>query len=94
MSIVKSSLNSLISKLVTRNRVIKVTECDKEVFNDMLQGYYSTKQHSPDEGFKDGVNCFISDFRKEGWCKVEFRSILHTLFHLNETIHEYGCYWF
>lgn len=94
MSIVKSSLNSLISKLVTRNRVIKATECSEKVFNDMLQGYYSTKQHSPDEGFKDGVDCFISDFRKEGWCKRELRSILDTLFHLNDHIDRYAEYWF
>ena len=94
MSIVKSSLNSLISKLVTRNRVIKATGCSEKIFNDMLQGYYSTKQHSPDEGFKDGVDCFISDFRKEGWCKTELRDILDTLFHLGREINEYGYYWF
>ena len=94
MKIIKSILNNTISKMVTRSRVLKVTECSLAVFNDQLAGYYETKQHTPDEGFKDGVEAFISDFRKEGWCKTEFRHIIHTLFHLNSAIHEYGCYWF
>lgn len=94
MKIIKSILNSTISKMVTRSRVLKVTECSLAVFNDQLVSYYETKQHTPDEGFNDGIECFISDFREEGWCKTELRSILDTLFHLNSAIHEYGCYWF
>ena len=94
MSCTKLFLNSLISKLVTRALVIKSTGCSEKDFNDQLQGYYSTTQHSLDEGFKDGVDAFISDFRKEGWCKTELRDILDTLFHLGREINEYGTYWF
>ena len=46
------------------------------------------------EDFDGGIDCFIEDFRKEGWCNTELRSILDTLFHLNRTIDCYGQYWF
>ena len=94
MKTIKSILNNKIAKMVTRERVLKVTECSLEVFNDQLVSYYETKQHTPSEGFNDGIECFISDFRKEGWCKTELRSIIHTLFHLDFAIHCYGEYWF
>lgn len=94
MKIIKSILNDTISKMVTRSRVLKISGCSLTEFNDMLVSYYGTKQHSPDEGFKDGIEAFISDFLKEGWCKTELRSILNTLFHLNRAIYEYGWYWF
>ena len=75
MATTHTLLNSLISKLVTHNRVIKATGCSEEDFGD-------------------GVEAFISDFRREGWCKTELRDILDTLFHLNREINEYGTYWF
>lgn len=93
MSIFKSSLNSLISKLVTRNRVLKVSKLEEIDFDAALMGYYETKQKKPGDDY-DGVDAFIKDFRKEGWCKTELRSILYTLFHLNREIGEYGIYWF
>ena len=37
---------------------------------------------------------FCEDFKREGWCKTELRSALHTLFHLNERINNYAYYWF
>lgn len=75
MVIVHTLLNSLISKLVTRDRVIKATGCSEE-------------------DFEGGVEAFISDFRREGWCKTELCDILDTLFHLDREINEYGTYWF
>ena len=93
MSIVKSSLNSLISKLVTRNRVLKVSKLEEIDFDAALMGYYETKQKKPGDDY-DGVDAFIKDFRKEGWCKRELRDILDTLFHLNREIDSYAEYWF
>jgi hypothetical protein len=80
--------------MVTRERVLKVSELEEIDFDAQLMQYFETEQHSPDEGFYDGVEAFIADFRKEGWCKTELRSIIHTLFHLDFAIHCYGEYWF
>ena len=73
MKIIKSILNNTISKMVTRSRVLKVTEVSEEEYN---------------------IDQFVKDFREEGWCKTELRSILDTLFHLNRAIDDYGWYWF
>lgn len=81
MAIIKSILNNTISMMVTRNRVLKATRCSIEDFAEVV--------NSP-----DGIDCFIKDFRKEGWDNTELRSILDTLFHLNRTIDCYGQYWF
>ena len=81
MSIIKSILNNTISMMVTRNRVLKATRCSIEDFTEVV--------NSP-----DGIDCFIKDFRREGWCDTELRSILDTLFHLNRAIDDYGQYWF
>ena len=81
MSIIKSILNNTISRMVTRLRVLKATGCSIEDFAGVVND-------------PDGIDCFIKDFRKEGWCKTELRSILDTLFHLNREINEYGQYWF
>lgn len=92
MSIVKSSLNKLISKLVTRDRVLKATKCPVEDFNNNVADWAACTEYRM-KGL-DGVDIFIEYFTREGWCKKELRSILHTLFHLNEEIFEYGIYWF
>ena len=81
MTIIKSILNNTISMMVTRNRVLKATGCSIEDFAEVVNN-------------PDGVDCFIKDFRKEGWCKTELRSILDTLFHLNREINDYAEYWF
>ena len=81
MTIIKRILNNTISMMVTRNRVLKATGCSIEDFAEVV--------NSP-----DGIDCFIKDFRKEGWCDTELRSILDTLFHLNRAIDCYGQYWF
>ena len=81
MSIIKSILNNTISMMVTRNRVLKATGCSIEDFAEVVND-------------PDGIDCFIKDFRREGWCDTELRSILDTLFHLNREIDEYGQYWF
>lgn len=81
MSIIKSILNNTISMMVTRNRVLKATGCSIEDFAEVVND-------------PDGIDCFIKDFRKEGWCKTELRSILDTLFHLNSGINDYAEYWF
>ena len=81
MSIIKSILNNTISMMVTRNRVLKATGCSIEDFAEVV--------NSP-----DGIDCFIKDFRREGWCDTELRSILDTLFHLNRVINDYAEYWF
>ena len=81
MSIIKSILNNTISMMVTHNRVLKATGCSIEDFAEAVNN-------------PDGVDCFIKDFRKEGWCKTELRSILDTLFHLNREINDYAEYWF
>ena len=81
MSIIKSILNNAISRMVTRNRVLKATGCSIEDFAEVVNN-------------PDGIDCFIKDFRKEGWCDTELRSILDTLFHLNRAINDYGQYWF
>ena len=81
MSIIKSILNNTISMMVTRNRVLKATGCSIEDFAEVVNN-------------PDGIDCFIKDFRREGWCDTELRSILDTLFHLNREINEYGIYWF
>lgn len=94
MSAIKSSLNSLISKLVTRKRVLKATKVEEIDFDAMLMQYFETKQKSPEDNYYDGVDAFIRDFLKEGWCKEEYRDIFDTLFHLNREISEYGTYWF
>lgn len=82
MSIIKTTLNKLIIKMVTRERVLKATRCTAEEFN-----------HHVAPGI-DGVKVFMERFAEEGWCKEELSSIIHTLFHLNEEIFEYGIYWF
>ena len=81
MSIIKSILNNTISMMVTRNRVLKATRCSIEDFAEVVNN-------------PDGIDCFIKDFRREGWCKTELRSILDTLFHLNREIDCYAEYWF
>ncbi len=81
MSIIKSILNNTISRMVTRNRVLKATGCSIEDFAEVANN-------------PDGIDCFIKDFRREGWCDTELRSILDTLFHLNRAIDCYGQYWF
>ena len=81
MSIIKSILNNTISMMVTRNRVLKATGCSIEDFAEVVNN-------------PDGIDCFIKDFRKEGWCDTELRSILDTLFHLNRAINDYAEYWF
>ena len=81
MSIIKSILNNTISMMVTRDRVLKATGCSIEDFAEVVNN-------------PDGIDCFIKDFRREGWCKTELRSILDTLFHLNREINDYGTYWF
>ena len=81
MSIIKSILNNTISRMVTRNRVLKATRCSIEDFAEVANN-------------PDGIDCFIKDFRREGWCKTELRSILDTLFHLNREIDCYAEYWF
>ena len=81
MSIIKSILNNTISMMVTRNRVLKATGCSIEDFAEVANN-------------PDGIDCFIKDFRREGWCDTELRSILDTLFHLNRAIDCYGQYWF
>ena len=81
MSIIKSILNNTISMMVTRNRVLKATGCSIEDFAEVVNR-------------PDGIDCFIKDFRKEGWCDTELRSILDTLFHLNRAINDYAEYWF
>ena len=93
MKITKFLLNSLISALVTYDRVLKATEIPVKYFDNMLVEYGKTGQKNPSEHF-DGVTAFIEDFRKEGWCKREFRSIFGTLFHLNREINAYADYWF
>lgn len=97
MAIIKSSLNSLISKLVTRNRVLKATkieeiEFDKCVFDIVDRKLFRWEEYN--DLRMSGVDLFIRDFRKEGWCKTELRVILDTLFHLNRAIGEYSLYWF
>lgn len=97
MSIIKSILNNTISKLVTRNRVLKATkveeiEFDIWVFEIVYRKLSGWKEY--DDLRMSGVDLFIRDFRKEGWCKTELRDILDTLFHLNREIREYGIYWF
>ena len=77
----KSILNNMISRMVTRNRVLKATGCSIEDFAEVVNN-------------PDGIDCFIEDFRREGWCKTELRSILDTLFHLNREIDCYAEYWF
>ena len=81
MSIIKSILNNTISMMVTRNRVLKATGCSIEDFAEVVDN-------------PDGIDCFIKDFRREGWCDTELRSILDTLFHLNREIDCYAEYWF
>ena len=81
MTVIKSILNNTISMMVTRNRVLKATGCSIEDFTRMGYSY-------------DGIDCFIKDFRREGWCDTELRSILDTLFHLNREINDYAEYWF
>ena len=100
MSIIKSSLNKLIIKMVTRERVLKVSGLKVEDFNkwvnDIIAGQYSSAHEYSKwlaHGY-DGVDCFIKDFCKEGWCKRELRDILDTLFHLNREIDDYAGYWF
>ena len=93
MSIVKSSLNKLIIKMVTRERVLKATGCSVEDFNNNVAGWHKCAELLQIPGI-DGVDIFMKHFAKEGWCKTELRSILDTLFHLNREIFEYGIYWF
>ena len=92
MTIVKSSLNKLIIKMVTRERVLRTTGCPVEDFNNNVANWAACIEYRM-KGL-DGVDIFIEYFRKEGWCKTELRSILDTLFHLNREIREYGIYWF
>lgn len=92
MSIIKSSLNKLIIKMITRERVLKATRCSVEDFNNNVAGWAACIEYQK-KGL-DGVDIFMEYFRKEGWCKTELRSILDTLFHLNREIFEYGIYWF
>ena len=100
MSIITSILNNAISMMVTRNRIIKATGCPIEDFTRTVNRAIIAQSYNSHEylmhmmyGY-DGVDCFIKDFRKEGWCKTELRSILDTLFHLNRAINDYGQYWF
>ena len=81
MSIIKSILNNTISMMVTRNRVLKAIGCSIEDFAEAANN-------------PDGIDYFIKNFRREGWCDTELRSILDTLFHLNRAIDDYGQYWF
>ena len=100
MSIIKSILNNTISMMVTRNRVIKATGCPIEDFTRTVNRIIIAQSYNSHEYLMrmmydyDGVDCFIKDFRKEGWCKTELRSILGTLFHLNREINDYAEYWF
>lgn len=104
MKIIKSILNNKIRKMVTRERVLRVTECDEDVFTDNIihrinNGYTDEcyEMVLPDGGEEpclDGVDIFISEFLEEGWCKTELSDILDTLFHLDFAIHCYGDYWF
>lgn len=93
MSIIKSSLNKLIIKMITRERVLKATECSIGEFNYHVATWPRYARLLLIPGI-DGVEVFMEHFAEEGWCKTELRSILHTLFHLNEEIFEYGIYWF
>jgi hypothetical protein len=97
MSILKSFLNSLVSKLVTRNRVLKATkveetEFDKWVFDIVDRKLSGWKEYN--DLRMSGIDLFIRDFRKEGWCKEEYRDIFDTLFHLGREINSYAEYWF
>lgn len=96
---IKTTLNNLISKMVTRKRVLKATQCSEMDFDAMLMEYFEVHMKDPKDNYYDGIDAFIRDFRKEGWCKEEILTrdcncILSTLFHLNERINEYALYWF
>ena len=93
MSIIKSSLNKLIIKMVTRERVLRATRCSVEDFNNNVATWPMYAKLLQIPGI-DGVDVFMEHFAQEGWCKTELRSILDTLFHLNREIFEYGIYWF
>ena len=92
MKIIKFFLNKGIIKMVTRERVLRVTRCSVEDFNNHV-ATWAKYAWLLEYGF-DGVDIFIKHFCKEGWCKRELCSIVHTLFHLDEEIFEYGIYWF
>lgn len=93
MSIIKSSLNKLIIKMVTRERVLKATGCSVEDFNNNVATWpmYAKLLQIPSI---DGVEVFMEHFAQEGWCKRELRDILDTLFHLDREIDSYAEYWF
>lgn len=93
MSIIKSSLNKLIIKMVTRTRVLKATGCSIGEFNHNVATWPMYAGLLGHHGI-DGVDIFMEHFAEEGWCKTELRSILDTLFHLNREISSYAEYWF
>lgn len=104
MKTIKSILNNKIAKMVTRERVLKVSGCDADMFTDnivhRINNGYTDEDYEmvlPDGGEEpiiDGVDIFIKEFCEEGWCKTELSSIIDTLLHLNRSIDDYGCYWF
>lgn len=93
MKIIKSILNKLIVKMVTRERVLKATSCSIEDFNNNVATWPRYAGLLGHHGI-DGVDVFMKHFAKEGWCKRELRDILDTLFHLNREIDSYAEYWF
>lgn len=93
MSIIKSSLNKLIIKMITRERVLRATETSVEYFNHHVATWPMYAKLLQVPGI-DGVEVFMEHFAEEGWCKTELRDILDTLFHLDREINEYALYWF
>lgn len=79
---------------ITRELVLEVTRCSLEDFNNALKGYFKTKQKKPSD-FKgtefDGIDEFIKDFKKEGYCKKEPPQ---TEKEWVEHIESYAEYWF
>lgn len=93
MSIIKSSLNKLIIKMITRSRVLRATEISVSYFNYHVATWPMYAELLLIPGI-DGVDVFMEHFTEEGWCKTELRDILDTLFHLDREINEYASYWF
>lgn len=93
MKIIKSILNKLIIKMVTRERVLKAIGAPVEYFNEHVATWRKYAGLLQIPGI-DGVDVFMEHFCEEGWCKRELRDILDTLFHLNREIDSYAEYWF
>ena len=71
-------------------KVLEWTGLTEEDFDKSLEQYFELKQKKP-EG-KTGLQVFIEDFMKEGWCKKEKPELSEN--ELEEAVQDYVVYWF